>query len=164
MTLPMRRTAAHSDDASVPTVTPMASRTWLRRITGGGQIVETCPSWCVSSHVNDRVGMLDNLVHVGEGVSLTMEIFDHWQDEQPVTRVEQILRADVRVDPYSENPRRNVPFVVFEPWGDEGLDEVNPEEFAALIARLRAHADRLEQVHTQLVAARAEHPGAPTAA
>jgi hypothetical protein len=145
------------------TEAPDRPRTWLRRIIGGGQIVETCPSWCIADHDSDRTGMLDDLIHIGEETSLTVETFDRWQDGEPVTRPEQILRAGVRVDPYSENPKRNIPFAVFEPWGDEGLDEMDPAAFAAVIAQIRAHCDQLEGVLAQLVQARAEHPGVPTA-
>jgi hypothetical protein len=134
-------------------------RTWLREIIPSGQTIETCPVWCVSSHLTDQRGMLDDLVHVGEGVEMTVDTFDHWSDGTPVSLPSPALRADVRIDPYSANPKRSQPFVSFEPWQDEVMDELGPEEFAAVIAKIRAHADRLEGVLAQLVQARAEHAG-----
>jgi hypothetical protein len=44
------------------------------------------------------------------------------------------------------------------------MDELGPEEFATVIAQIRAHADALEGVLAQLVQARAEHAGVTTAA
>lgn len=147
-----------------PTNSTDRPRTWLREIIPSGQIVETCPAWCVSSHRSDARGMLDDLVHVGDGVELVVDTFDHWQDGTPVSLPSPSLRADVRIDPYSPNPKRNLPFVSFEPWQDEVMDELGPEEFAAVIAQIRAHADRLDGVLAQLVAARAEHAGATVTA
>lgn len=131
-------------------------RTWLREIIPSGQSAERCPAWCVSDHHNDQRGMLDDLVHIGEGVEMFVSTFDHWSDGTPVSLPVPVLRADVRVDPYSDNPKRNQPFISFEPWQDEVMDELGPEEFAAVIAQIRAHADRLQGVLGQLVAARAE--------
>jgi hypothetical protein len=156
--------STHVDSASEslalsPRLRAGRPRTWLREIIPSGQIVETCPAWCTSSHHADTRGMLDDLVHVGDGVELEVETFDHWSDGTPVSLPSPVLRADVRIDPYSANPKRNVPFVSFEPWQDEVMDELGPEEFAAVIAQVRAHCDRLEGVLAQLVQARAEHAG-----
>jgi hypothetical protein len=150
-----------------PGITPQPGtrpRTWLRRIIGGGQIVETCPSWCTASHVDDDHGMLTELLHVGPEIATPVEVFAGWSDGAPVTAPMPLLSARVQIAPYSDNPRRNVPHVELEVWQDQSMEGVTPEELAAVIARVRAHCDRLEQVHAQLVEALAEHPGAPASA
>lgn len=141
------------------TATPAAAspRTWLRHIVGGGQIVETCPEFCASSHLGDERGMLTDLVHSGSEVSTQVEVFDQWSAGVPVTASAPFLAARVQVDPYSDDPRRNVPHVALEPWQDEIMEGLTPDGLAAVIAQIRAHCDRLEQVHAQLVQARAEH-------
>jgi hypothetical protein len=149
---------------SEPATAASQPRTWLREIIPSGQIVETCPAWCTASHLTDARGMLDDLVHVGAPVEMVVDTFDHWSDGTPVSLPAPVLRADVRIDPYSDNPKRNRPFVSFEPWQDEVMDELGPEEFATVIAQIRAHADALEGVLAQLVQARAEHAGVTTAA
>lgn len=126
-------------------------RTWLREIITGGQIVESCPAFCVSSHTHDGVGMLDDLVHAADEVSLVLPGCDESS---------AILSARVQVDPYDTDPARNVPHILFESARDEVLGALSPEEFVAVIGRVRAHLDLLEQqVLAQLVQARAEHAG-----
>ncbi|MET9222361.1 hypothetical protein ABZX65_26855 [Streptomyces sp. NPDC003300] len=68
-----------------------------------------------------------------------------------------VLSAMVRQWPYEDDgdsPRE--PHVSFEPSPDETL-ELDADGLAAVIDQIRAHADRLEQVHAQLLAAVAEH-------
>jgi hypothetical protein len=131
----------------------------LRRISGGGQIVEACPAYCVLSHVQHQRSDLDDLFHSGAGVAMDVAVFDHWDDGEPVAVAMPILAASVRVDPYSTNPARNVPHVAFEPWEGEVMEGLTPDEFATVIARIRAHCNRLDRVHAQLVAAVAQHVG-----
>lgn len=118
-------------------------RTWLREIVTGGQIVETCPDWCATDPGHDLRSNLDDLTH--------------YTGETLVELSVEALIAQVRVDPYSTNPRRHIPYVTFEAVDGEMLDELGPEEFAAVIAKIRAHCDRLDGVLAQLVAARAEY-------
>lgn len=127
-------------------------RTWLRRIWGGGQIVETCPSWCEDRHWNDGDGALVDLSHGRDFGATMLSVFDAQEGaiEMPV------LDARINVDPYSEEPERRLPHVVLQPWEDEVMECLDPEQFAAVIAQVRAHCDQLDKVHAALVAARRE--------
>jgi hypothetical protein len=124
-------------------------RTWLRRIIGGGQIVERCAAWCVASHTHDAHSNLTDLTHRTAPVSVELLV--------------EALIAEVRVDPYSENPRRHVPYATFEATDGFMLDELGPEELAAIIALIRKHCDRLDEVVALLIQARAEYAAAGTA-
>ncbi|MGW7001378.1 DUF6907 domain-containing protein [Streptomyces sp. NPDC054933] len=140
----------HLPTAPAPSAQP---RSWLRKIVGGGQIIETCPGWCEDHHVNDDSGALDDLCHTSEAVSVRMPVhlagsgLANWP----------ILAARINVDPYSDDPARRVPHVNFEPAPDDVMESLDPDEFAAAIAQVRAHCDRLDGVHARLVAARAEY-------
>ncbi|MFD0296834.1 DUF6907 domain-containing protein [Streptomyces sp. NPDC127061] len=68
-----------------------------------------------------------------------------------------VLACRINVDPYSEDPRRNVPHIHLEPFQDEAMECLDPQEFDAVIAQVRAHCERLDEVHTQLVMARVEY-------
>jgi hypothetical protein len=68
-----------------------------------------------------------------------------------------VLASRINVDPYNDKPERRVPHLVLEPFQDEVMECLTPDEFAAVIAQVRAHCDRLEAVHAQLVKARAEY-------
>jgi hypothetical protein len=130
-----------------------APRTWLRRIHSGGQIVETCPDWCTDTHRNDGSGCLDDLVHGAAFDGPELAVFDAVHGSLPTP----ILVGRINVDPYSSDPRRNVPHIHLEPFQDEVMECLTPDEFAAVIAQVRAHCDRLDEVHAQLVKARAEY-------
>lgn len=139
-------------------------RTWVRRITGGGRIVETCPEWCTSDHRMDASGALDDLTHHGDEVAVEIPVVHHWTDGEPVTIKMLALSVQIRQDPYSENPRRSRPFAVVELADDHMADELEPDQLAAIITLLRVHLGRMEQVHAQLVQALSEHPGTPAVA
>ncbi|MGQ7747044.1 DUF6907 domain-containing protein [Streptomyces sp. WC2508] len=68
-----------------------------------------------------------------------------------------VLAGRINVDPYLKDPRRNVPHIHLEPFQDEVMECLDPQEFDAVIAQVRAHCERLDEVHTQLVMARAEY-------
>lgn len=140
---------AVSQPETTPAPTGSRPRTWRREIITGGQTIETCASFCTALHAADRVGMLDDLVHAADEVSLVLPGCDESS---------AILSARVQVDPYDMDPARNVPHVLFESARDEVLGALSPEEFVAVLAEVRAHLDLLEQtVLAQLVQARAEY-------
>jgi hypothetical protein len=128
-------------------------RTWLRRIFTGGQIIESCPDWCTDSHFNDDSGNLDDLNHGACFDGPQLAVFDAKEGHLPMP----VLAGRINVDPYSEDPRRNTPHIHLEPFQDEVMECLTPEEFAAVIAQVRAHCDRLDEVHAQLVQIRAAH-------
>ncbi|MFI5769615.1 DUF6907 domain-containing protein [Streptomyces sp. NPDC051658] len=144
--------------ASVPSQLPSKSpsavpRTWLRHINSGGQIVETCPAWCTDSHRSDGSGFLDDLSHGAHFNGPQVAVFDAEHGSLPMP----VLAGRINVDPYSSDPRRSVPHIHLEPFQDEVMECLDPDEFAAVIAQVRAHCDRLNKVHAQLVKARAEY-------
>jgi hypothetical protein len=170
MSVSTNEATTHSDvaipaPATPPPAVPSRPRTWLRRIVGGGQIIETCPTfrdgatWCANHHANDDEGNIDDLSHGTEYVStaMTMHVAGSGVADWP------ILAARINVDPYSENPKRNIPHITFEPSVDDVVECLTPDEFGAAIAQIRAHCDRLEEVRALAVLARAEYGVQPTA-
>lgn len=129
------------------------ARSWLRRIWSGGQSVETCPAWCTDRHANDHHGNLDDLQHGSRFDGPLLPVFDAEQGTAPVP----ILAGRINVDPYSSDPRRNVPHVHLEPFADEVMECLAPDEFAAVIDQVQAHCDQLRAVHALLVRVRAEY-------
>jgi hypothetical protein len=131
---------------------PGLPRTWLRHITGGGQIVETCPSWCTDSHRTDTHGALDDLQHGRSIQGVSLPAFDWAKGTVGV----QVLPVRLAVDPYSAEPERAVPHILVEVAADEYSLPLSPAEFAAMLGSVRAHLDWLQDaVLGQLVAARA---------
>lgn len=154
------RTVARAMRAqSLPASTPSGQpRTWQRDIIGGGRTTERCEDWCVADHRGDARSNLTDLTHLGELLSVELPVLDHWEDGEPVLLKVAALTAQVRVDPYSENPRRNKPFVMVELADGSAVDELGLEGVAALFADLRKQFDRMEQkVLAQLAEARAKH-------
>ncbi|MFJ1699449.1 DUF6907 domain-containing protein [Streptomyces sp. NPDC088252] len=140
--------------SQLPSKSPsVPHRTWLRRIHSGGQVVETCPAWCTDSHRNDDSGFLEDLSHGTRFDGPGLAVFDagHGTLSMPV------LAGRINVDPYSDDPRRSVPHIHLEPFQDEVMECLTPDEFAEVITQVRAHCDRLDEVHAQLVKARAEY-------
>ncbi|MFJ2630876.1 DUF6907 domain-containing protein [Streptomyces sp. NPDC087422] len=133
-----------------------APRRWLRRIHGGGVITESCPSWCVATHAHDQGGMVGDLTHDSAAVAMRLPM----RVQGGVDAVAwPVLSAMVRQWPYEDDgdsARAREPHVAFEPSPDETL-ELDADGLAVVIDQIRAHADRLEQVHAQLLAAVAEH-------
>lgn len=153
------------DDAPVPfALTPAAlqavpdrPRSWIRRIIGGGWTEEVCPAWCTRTHVNDQNGASnrDDLTHATTDVSTKVEM--RVAGAGAGVAAWPILAARIEADPYSEYPAWRAPHVTFEPSVDDVVEVMDPDAFAAVIADIRAHCDRLDQVHAQLVQLRAEY-------
>ncbi|MCX4863484.1 MULTISPECIES: hypothetical protein [unclassified Streptomyces] len=150
-TLPLEPATVSSE--SGPNHPPSGPRTWPRHINSGGQIVETCPAWCTDSHRSDDSGFLDDLSHGARFDGPELAVFDAEHGALPMP----VLAGRINMDPYSEDPARSVPHIHLEPFQDEVMECLDPEEFAAVIAQVRAHCDRLDEVHAQLVKARAEY-------
>ncbi|MER5618322.1 hypothetical protein [Streptomyces sp. NPDC002215] len=93
----------------------------------------------------------DDLSHGAHFDGPRLDTFDTEHGTLPTP----VLAGRINVDPYSEDPRRNVPHIHLEPFQDEVMQCLDPQEFAAVIAQVRAHCERLDELHTQLVMARA---------
>ncbi|MFF3788346.1 DUF6907 domain-containing protein [Streptomyces sp. NPDC001933] len=87
---------------------------------------------------------LDDLSHGAHFDGPRLDIFDAEHGTLPPP----VLAGRINVDPYSEDPRRNVPHIHLEPFQDEVMECLDPQEFAAVIAQVRAHCERLDEVHT----------------
>lgn len=137
----VERTSAPVPTPVAVTPPPRSPRSWLRRIFGGGQIVETCPAWCVQDHFDDTAGHLDDLFHGSEQVAMDLRLNIEGfakSTEWPA------LAAHVEVHPYSDRPEWGEPHVVVAVAPDDVLDSLTLEQFAKFIADGRAHFDRLE--------------------
>lgn len=133
---------------------PRRFRTWLRKILTGGQIVESCPSWCSDRHLGDDSGTLDDLQHGATLAGVEVDLSD-WTD---VPVAVQMLAPRIAVDPYSDDPARQVPHILLEVFPDEYTRPLNADQFAAVIAKVRGHLDSLEsEVLPQLRKAIAEN-------
>lgn len=136
-----------------PPIPSPASHSWVRHIRGGGQIVEACEKWCTDSHADDLSGDLDDLQHGADFEGVPVEVPDALFGSLGMP----VLAGRLNVSPYSEFPERRVPHVLLVPWEDAVTEALSPDEFAAVIAKLRAHCDALDAVHARLVTAVAEH-------
>jgi hypothetical protein len=146
--------ALMSPNTAAPAVTPTPPRTWLRRIHGGGAIAETCPEWCTATHANDQDSCVDDLTHDSPAVAMRIAMQVEGTDGPAAWPV---LSAMIRQWPYEsdgDTPRQ--PYISFEPSADEVV-ELDADGLALVIAEIRAHANRLERLRTQLVEIVAEH-------
>lgn len=144
---------AQSSTAPAPLLPAQAGapRTWVRKIQGGGAVVESCPSWCTATHANDQDIHLDDLTHSGPAVAMRLPM--HVQGTGG-TMAWPVLSATIHQWPYEEDAESRAPYVSFEPSADE-IIELDVDGLAQVIHQIRAHADRLEGVLAQLVQARA---------
>ncbi|GAA2972308.1 DUF6907 domain-containing protein [Streptomyces enissocaesilis] len=67
-----------------------------------------------------------------------------------------VLRSVIDVHPYSEVAERQLPCVNLEVIEDHWIQDLDPDGLADVIAKLRGQLDQLDQVHAQLVQARAD--------
>ncbi|MET8401423.1 hypothetical protein [Streptomyces sp900116325] len=136
-----------SDAVDTPQVNTVsqAPRTWERVIGKTGRIIETCWSECEDSHANDKDGALDDLTHGFNFAGPELPVFDATDGVSLVP----ILAGRIQTDPYSRDPQRRQPHMNFEPFQDEVMETLTPDEFAQIIATIRAHCDQLDQVHAR---------------
>jgi hypothetical protein len=127
-------------------------KTWVRTIGRTGQNGETCPTnpdgttWCRDTHANDQDSVgLDDLQHGYRFDGPELPVFDATDGVALVP----VLAGRIQIDPYSLNPQRRQPHMNFEPFQDEVMETLTPDEFAQIIATIRAHCDRLDEVHAQ---------------
>lgn len=131
-------------------------RVWTRQINGGGATVERCPAFCTDTHWADQGRMLVDLSHSSAAVAMRVATRI---DGSPDPVAWPVMSAAIKQWPYLEDAEDREPYVAFEPSPDDVI-EMDPDRLAAMIGEIRAHADRLEQVHAQLVQAVAEHRAA----
>ncbi|WHM37548.1 hypothetical protein [Streptomyces sp. BPTC-684] len=127
-------------------------RSWVRRITKGGQLTETCPLYCTDTHFNDDSGAVDNLTHGFYFDGPELPLFDPEQGSALVP----VLAGRVEICPYSTNRKERAPHLVLEPVQDEVIENLSPDEFAEIIAKIRAQCDVLDEIHARFVTIHAE--------
>ncbi|MFE6663885.1 DUF6907 domain-containing protein [Streptomyces sp. NPDC057697] len=127
-------------------------RTWVRRVENGGQITEYCPTYCTDHHTNDQDECLSHLFHGFHFERPEVAVFD----AKDGTALAPILQGRIQIAPYDQNPRLHMPHLVFEPFQDEVMECVDPDDFADIISKIRTHCDRLDEIHSQLVQIRTE--------
>lgn len=132
-------------EATQANAASQAPRTFERVVGKTGRIVETCPSYCADSHANDKDGALDDLTHGFYFTGPELPIFDATDGVSLVP----ILAGRIQTDPYSRDPQRRQPHMNFEPFQDEVMETLTPDEFAQIIATIRAHCDQLDKVHAR---------------
>ncbi|MFB7643692.1 MULTISPECIES: DUF6907 domain-containing protein [unclassified Streptomyces] len=129
-----------------------SSRSWVRRITEGGQITEICPPYCTDTHANDGSGAVDDLTHGFHFDGPELPLFDSQQGSALVP----VLAGRVQISPYSNNRKRRAPHLVLEPVQDEVIENLSPDEFAEIISKIRAQCVVLDEIHARFVAIHAE--------
>ncbi|MFJ4918029.1 DUF6907 domain-containing protein [Streptomyces sp. NPDC088726] len=136
-----------------------APKTWVRDVGSTGRLVETCPAeaggatWCEDSHDQDQHSTcLDDLQHGFYFSGPELPVFDATDG----TALVPVLAGRVQVDPYSRDLRRRRPHLNFEPFQDEVMECLTPDDFAQIIGTVRAHCDRLDEVHARFAAVHAE--------
>ncbi|HEY3483152.1 MAG TPA: hypothetical protein VGL02_30120 [Streptomyces sp.] len=116
-------------------------------------ITTTCPGWCTATHASDQDSNLDDLAHASAAVAMRVPTRIDG-DPDPVAL--PVLSAAIMQFPYLDDDEGREPYVQFEPSPDD-IIEMDPDRLRAMIREIRAHADRLELVHDQLVEAVAQH-------
>ncbi|MFD0344038.1 DUF6907 domain-containing protein [Streptomyces sp. NPDC127117] len=124
----------------------VGTRTWARVVGSTGYLVETCPEFCTDDHDSDQTAIgVDDLNH---GFCFTGPEFPVFDADQGTALV-PILGGRVQFDPYSRDPRRRRPHMHFEPFQDEVMECLTPDEFARIIATIREHCDQLDAVYSR---------------
>lgn len=141
---------------------PAEGRTWTLAIEGGGQISGYRPPWAEHSSTDDsnkplRADRLEQLVDLDHWTSFDgVELMVDGPGFGDPAEVEDVFRGQLQVRPFDSAPAERVPHVDLEVVENRWMTALGPDELAGVISSLRAQADRLEQVHAQLVAARAD--------
>lgn len=131
----------------------VAPRAWSRWLLDGSERVETCPSWCTDSHVNDTFGAVDDLQHGASLPGVDVPVSDWQGGTVPLP----LLAPRIAVDPYSDDPARQVPHLLIEVAEDQFTTALDPTGALAAIGTVREHLDELERIVLgQLAPARAE--------
>ncbi|MFI1253195.1 DUF6907 domain-containing protein [Streptomyces netropsis] len=129
-----------------------APRTWVREIRPSAQVTEICPAYCTDHHTNDQSGDLDDLTHGFYFDGPKFPVFDATEGSASVP----VLGGRLQICPYSSDPKQRAPHLNFEPFQDEVMEHLDPEEFAEVIRMIRAQCDQLDAIHRQFVEIHAE--------
>lgn len=116
------------------------------------------PRDCGVDHGDDlTVAALSDIYHrVGEPVSMELD-FENLDEGGAIKH--SVLSAQIGVDPYSNTPTRAVPHVDLTVFGDEAVENLDPEQLAEIVTKIRRYANRLDVLRMRLVQVRAEWTG-----
>ena len=108
-----------------------------------------------SDHSHDQEGYThpSDIWHQMFGPSVTLRLSENDEEFEDW----RVLDAYLNVAPHSEDPAERVPHAALEFTHGVWTPALAPAAFAEVINRLAAHVDQLRVMHTQLVAAVAEH-------
>jgi hypothetical protein len=143
---------------------PAEGRTWTLTIEGGGSITHHLPAWAENdpSQTVAPDDLSRILADVGcwryfEGSAEVPVSVPGEPGEGPKVIDLPLLSAAMNVHPYRPDRRQRKPTVSLELLEDVAwIEDLDPDGLADVIGKLRAQCDRLEHVHAQLVAARAD--------
>jgi hypothetical protein len=139
-------------------------RKWTVTTTTGFAASGPLPSWTAEDPSESGVepehlaGFLDDLTFWapfdGQPVQVSIPAYMR-RSHTPAVVSDELLRGCINSHPYRKGDE-GAPVAHVEVIEDVWIENLDPQGVAALVAKLRAQADRLEQVCGQLVAARAE--------
>lgn len=124
-------------------------RRWERIVGETARMIETCPPECEDTHTTDLTATgIDDLTHGYRFEGPQLPVFDATEG----TALVPILAGRVQIDPYNRDATLRRPHLNFEPFQDEVMEGLTPDEFAQVIATIRAHCDELEKQHAKFAA------------
>lgn len=97
------------------------------------RITVDCPSWCTHPHAEDYRS-LEDVSHHGPAIQLFAPSHNGV--------IESVLKAKVSSWPFAGDPETAVPFIAFDPVGDE-VAQFTPETLAAFADQVIAHGHAL---------------------
>lgn len=148
------------------TAIAVASR-WTMTTTAGHTISGPLPPWdeCNPSRTDVTPDLLrshlSDLTHCRSFPGQTLDISTGAYvsgDGKRYVGPAEVLRTQITCRPYDDDPAERVPLANVEllAGGDDWIENLDPNGVADLAAKLRAQADRLDEVRVQLIAARAD--------
>ncbi|KAB8167042.1 hypothetical protein FH609_011605 [Streptomyces sp. 3MP-14] len=136
---------------------------WTVTIEGGTPITGYLPAWAERTNTGEvpyvpqlaaaDVDALTDVTHwtVMDGVALPHL---EGEDGKPVRR--ELFAPSMVVTPHADDPAHRVPHIDIEVTGQLWARGLNPEQLAEFTGALRTQCDRLDQVHADLIDARAD--------
>ncbi|MEU7376576.1 DUF6907 domain-containing protein [Streptomyces albidoflavus] len=112
--------------------------------------------WCQDDHTRDEHDGIfrADVTHIRRYEGTSVPVF--WPGKDGGVEDTTILTPQLDVMPFSDTPARREPVVTVTLIEDHPVEDMGPDELEAFIATIRDQCDRLDQVHADLVAARAK--------
>lgn len=110
--------------------------------------------WCTDSHEDGEAFLSDVCCYRYYDGAAPVPMF--WPGKDAGTEQTSLLSPLMDVRPFSDTEARRGPVVNVAVVEDHVVEDMGPDELEAFIATVRAQCDVLDQVHADLVQARAE--------